>query len=451
MPRLATWSWQKWIWILLYLWLGSFGWLQGQTSFQQICPGEPFRFDTHFKSVSGRIIEWKWNFDDPTSGERNTSTAQSPQHSFVNPGEYHVQLIIKLAIGISDTLITPVKVRNPQQLVVDGLSACTDSCWKLEVVDEKSEWQSIHWAWGDGTAPDSGLMAMHRFAKEGVYQLKVVGIDPQGCVDSLEYSLNSNPQPTPPRVANDTICAGETITLPKPAGADSIRWYLQTPEKTFTLSEADEAISPPIPFGARLEVSHYASLSGCESPRVTVPLTILAKPEAHIQQYHQTPDRLPARIRLSVASATSFYRYRWNFGDGTTSSDSVPVHYYSKAGEYQIGVEAVTRSGTCRISLEDSITISVPSIVTFPSAFSPNGDGFNDYFSLEMVNLKDLDVSVFDRGGTLVFHARGADFRWDGQSREGRAVAEGVYVLLIRGRDETGKLFERRETLTIIR
>lgn len=40
------------------------------------------------------IVSWAWNFGDTASGGQNTSTLQSPQHTFTSPGTYIVRLQI---------------------------------------------------------------------------------------------------------------------------------------------------------------------------------------------------------------------------------------------------------------------------------------------------------------------------------------------------------------------
>lgn len=53
---------------------------------------------------------WKWNFDDPSSGAANTSLIQNPTHQFSTPGIYNVQLIATNPCSGSDTVIKQIAV-----------------------------------------------------------------------------------------------------------------------------------------------------------------------------------------------------------------------------------------------------------------------------------------------------------------------------------------------------
>jgi len=58
-----------------------------------------------FTDVSTSLpTSWLWDFGDPASGVNNTSTLQSPTHTYANPGVYTVQLTASNA-GSSDTKI----------------------------------------------------------------------------------------------------------------------------------------------------------------------------------------------------------------------------------------------------------------------------------------------------------------------------------------------------------
>jgi gliding motility-associated-like protein len=63
-----------------------------------------------------------------------------------------------------------------------------------------------------------------------------------------------------------------------------------------------------------------------------------------------------------------------------------------------------------------------------PNAFSPNGDGVNDYFAPQGKHFELLELSVFGRWGGLVYQGNGPDARWDGRGASGKALPSGLYV-----------------------
>jgi len=69
--------------------------------------------------------------------------------------------------------------------------------------------------------------------------------------------------------------------------------------------------------------------------------------------------------------------------------------------------------------------------VYLPSAFSPNGDGQNDVLELfTACRLTEVEASVFDRWGNLLFRGRTTEQLWDGTIR-GEVVPEAVYVMMV--------------------
>ena len=63
-----------------------------------------------------------------------------------------------------------------------------------------------------------------------------------------------------------------------------------------------------------------------------------------------------------------------------------------------------------------------------PNVFSPNGDLANDFFTFEVINPKEFEVSIFNRWGNIVYETTDASaFFWNGKAQEGNFVEDGVY------------------------
>jgi len=63
-----------------------------------------------------------------------------------------------------------------------------------------------------------------------------------------------------------------------------------------------------------------------------------------------------------------------------------------------------------------------------PNVFTPNGDGANDLFIPFPYRFVDqIELSVFNRWGQLVFETTNPDIRWDGVALNGQELSDGVY------------------------
>jgi len=69
------------------------------------------------------------------------------------------------------------------------------------------------------------------------------------------------------------------------------------------------------------------------------------------------------------------------------------------------------------------------------NAFSPDGDGTNDTWIVpELRYYNQVEVEVFDRAGTRLFHTTNPEEGWDGRSADGR-ILQGSYFYIIQVKD----------------
>ncbi|MBX2873211.1 MAG: gliding motility-associated C-terminal domain-containing protein [Saprospiraceae bacterium] len=90
-----------------------------------------------------------------------------------------------------------------------------------------------------------------------------------------------------------------------------------------------------------------------------------------------------------------------------------------------------------------------------PNAFSPNGDGINDYFNIFGAEMPFSELRIFSRWGELVHHssAEGAtldEMQWDGRWK-GQTVPEGTYTYLLKVRSRYGQGVSYSGTILLIR
>jgi len=66
-----------------------------------------------------------------------------------------------------------------------------------------------------------------------------------------------------------------------------------------------------------------------------------------------------------------------------------------------------------------------------PNAFSPNGDGINDFFHpIYLCPVNEYDLEIFDRWGELTFQTNDIEQKWDG-TYNGESCELDVYVYMI--------------------
>ena len=69
-----------------------------------------------------------------------------------------------------------------------------------------------------------------------------------------------------------------------------------------------------------------------------------------------------------------------------------------------------------------------------PNAFSPDGDGINDYFNVVGQGLTNYIIEIYNRWGQMVFKSTNLDNQWDGKFQPINSPP-GTYVYKIKTTD----------------
>lgn len=125
----------------------------------------------------------------------------------------------------------------------------------------------------------------------------------------------------------------------------------------------------------------------------------------------------------------------WNFGDGSSSTVVNPNHTYASKSEYMVILYTISING-CKDSVMEMVEIKAEFTLYIPNAFTPDGNGNNDYFTAKGDEISEFKMMIFDRWGELIFETDDIYKGWDGKANHGDEVSEnGVYVYKISVRD----------------
>lgn len=115
-----------------------------------------------------------------------------------------------------------------------------------------------------------------------------------------------------------------------------------------------------------------------------------------------------------------FEHYTWNTGDTTESISVVePGRYW---------VKATDRYG-CK-SMDTIYIKNSREFVVFPTAFTPNQDGFNDIFRPVTSNVSQFHMSIYNRWGQFMFETNNLKTGWNGYTN-GVKCLSGLYVYIV--------------------
>lgn len=149
--------------------------------------------------------------------------------------------------------------------------------------------------------------------------------------------------------------------------------------------------------------------------------------------------------------------WQWLFGDGSSSNNSnPPPKFYPPAPNsngriYPVSLIIKNDLG-CFDTALSSLKVLYTCYIAVPTAFTPNGDGLNDYlYPVNAFKATDLRFRVYNRLGQVIFETRDWTKKWDGKIN-GMEQQSGVYVwTLMFTHIDTGKKYDLKGTTVLIR
>ena len=157
---------------------------------QQGCEPVPVKFNNATQSLTAYTAAW-------VLGDGNTSTDQSPDHTYVQAGTYDVTLTVTDANGCTDTESKPGFITVYPQPVAGFTLTSTELTTtepQLQVLDASSQSTSCFYYLNDGTAwTDCSFSA--NIPGTGQFTITQVVTSGAGCIDSTSQQFTIRPQP----------------------------------------------------------------------------------------------------------------------------------------------------------------------------------------------------------------------------------------------------------------
>ena len=130
-------------------------------------------------------------------------------------------------------------------------------------------------------------------------------------------------------------------------------------------------------------------------------------------------------------SSSNTTQWKWDFGNGVTSNSQTPLPQSypitNRFSKYTARL-AVQNNFNCADTVYKIITVLITCYIAVPSAFTPNGDGLNDYlYPLNAYKAGNLIFRIFNRYGQIIFETKDWTKKWDGRVK-GIPQGSGTYV-----------------------
>lgn len=152
------------------------------------------------------------------------------------------------------------------------------------------------------------------------------------------------------------------------------------------------------------------------------------------------------KLVLVLPVSTSGKHY-WTYDGQTKNSISITT---SKIGKFKIFHRLVDTLTGCEDTASNYLIVDDEEQLFISNIFTPNNDSINDYFYASGVNIDKFYMMIYNRWGAKLFVTERLDYGWDGRVKSALAP-DGVYFYLVKAQGKSGKKYEFKGTLTLVR
>lgn len=395
-----------------------------------ICAGKTIRI-IPVADIPGGTFEWS------PSGETTPFIEVSPS----NTQGYTLQYTFQGCRA--DAAVALISVVPKPQVTITYAGEDIICVGAAKLLTGNSSQTNVQWLWNTGATTQS-LMA----PGAGLYTLTVT--NSFGCEASESINIRyASPPLSADAPAVSGVCIGEQqqINMIPKGGVPpyEVLWSPAVGLSNPTLFAPVVNITGPATYVATVKDKIGCTASGS----VTVGLNSPVSASFYIDRALGDTLYFPDSVRLVNTSLNSL-DCTWDLGiENNAHICNPPAFQLLEEGKYTVRLWVVSPEG-CRDSTSRDFWFYTQPTISYPNAFSPNGDGLNDIYRIPSLNVTEFGVFIFDRWGNQVFFSDNPKFTWDG-TRGGQPLPDGVYIIRVEGQGMHGEPFEYHGSITLIR
>lgn len=347
-----------------------------------VCLNQATQFSDLSTSVPPGIIAYSWDFGDGTPH----SNLKNPSHTYLSYGIENVTLSVTNVNGCIGEITRQVFVRP---LPLAEFTFSTENChgFPVQFTNGSSTVPGyfepiIQWVWnfGDGSSPITILSPTnpnisHVFAgNANAYTVRLTVTTLDGCSALIEHVVNVNASPIANFVYPSANCIQQSVQFTDNSqinGGGTIlhwNWTFGDPVSGIynnsTLQNPTHAFSAPGVYTVREIISNESNCSDTSIHTITIDPLPLADFIADTVCLGT-----PTTFTDQSSPTGIITQHFWEFGDGTTSQLTNPVHTYLADGIYQVRLTVTTQDG-CSKEITKSVVVTAKPFASF-SATSP--------------------------------------------------------------------------------
>ncbi|MFN5223506.1 MAG: PKD domain-containing protein [Bacteroidota bacterium] len=303
-------------------------------------------FQVQFTNTSTGATSYSWNF-----GAAGSSTMANPNLNVTAPGLHNVTLNATMN-GCTRSYTVPNAITANQAQAFFNFTPTT-GCLPLTASFNDNSVNPVSWFWEFGDGATSTLQnPTHTFTAVPDSNVRLTITDINGCVATR---VRTNVQPVVPVIQfNDsTGCRPLMVNFTTPTVAASYIWDFGD-GTTSTLQNPNHLYVTAGNFTVTL---NCVLASGCTATTVMPALIDVNAPVSDF--YSPTAAVCAPSLVNFVNQSTGATSWKWDFGDGTTSTNENPAHIYHLPGVYTVTLISFSAEG-CSDTLVKLDYVTVP-------------------------------------------------------------------------------------------
>jgi len=383
-------------------------------------------------------LTYQWNFGDGT-----TDTATNPSHIYYSPGS----ITAKLLITNTKCFDSSIQTFQLDNLINAGFTEAPDSflCQHNPVVfTNTSTGDSLQFIWyyGDGATATS-VSNSHVYTKSGIYDVMLTVANYVPCRDTVMKQITVDTISAISISATDSvICGGTSIEFTgnyAALGNTGVIWTFS--DSTKILDE--NPVVHSFPAAGVYTITIEATYRACPDTSTSRKVVIIDRPGINLgPDTAICPGSAAIPLIDDVNASNPHATWIWSTGETTAGINVVAP------GEYWATVDI----DGCRAT--DSVEVTSGCYMDIPNAFTPNGDGINDYFFPRLQLTKGLatfKMDIYNRWGQLIFETTSTEGRgWDGRWND-VMQPEGVFIYTIEATFIDGEIEHHNGNVTLLK
>ena len=312
----------------------------------ETCRNAPVSFNA-INSIPGHINLYTWRFGD---GNSVSDSSASIIHQYDKASAYNVTLILKDINGCLDSITKPlaVTVNGPTAIfhsAVDG--TCLNNTVNFvdgSYTDGTHSIVQYNWNWGDGNTNNfSSGPFNHLYTSPGNYTVSLAVTDTKGCSDTLKKTKAVViSKPVAAFTADTLSCTSEPINFMNSSSGPSLTYLwdfgdgnTSNQKNPFHLYPSEGIYNVSLSVNDKYGCSSYVSKSA---------YVRIGNPKADFS-VSDTLGTCPPLIVNFTNNSVNYSTWKWDFGDGSTSTERNPSHFYSSAGTFEAVLTIYSTSG----------------------------------------------------------------------------------------------------------